>query len=121
MGEAHRMDVDINRITISKGWFDNRDYIKQFNEQLRKIDKHLYCSFDIDEGLYKVYQKLPVAIWGIGGDWDGEGYEILKVTIPNTTTPCKPTTYHLKLLKSWEVKKPSWKVANQSNFKFQNC
>lgn len=112
--------MDVDRITISKGWFDSREYITQFNEQLKKIDKHLYCSFDNDEGCYKVYKKLPYEIWGKLGEWDGEGYEILKVMTPNTKIPCKPTAYHLRLLKSWEIKTPSWKVRNSGSFKWEN-
>ena len=109
------MDIDPTRITIHQGWFDRRSYIQDFNEYLKRFDKRVYCSYDYDDGFYKVYKSLPYELWGALGDFDGKGYYLYTIKT-STGEPRPPVKDDAYMLKRMEVKTPSYAVRKQSDW-----
>jgi hypothetical protein len=127
----------IKNISIHPGWFNKRPDVVSFNEQVRRMDKLVYCGYDYKSGFYKVYKKLPYKMWGKTGEFyksgfykvykklpykmwgktgefDGEDYPIFIIKTPKGN-PRLPGTQDLRTLKSMEMTRASYAVRKQSD------
>lgn len=107
--------MSIDHISIHHGWFDRKSYIQDFNELLKRFDRRVYCSYDYDDGYYKVYKSLPYKMWGALGDFDGKGFFLFRIQT-STGKPRPPVKSDVRILKSMEIKDPSYALRKQSNW-----